>query len=183
MTGRTGQSAPSIERTRSGLRPPSAAHVKPYGDGAHMSDSAVFEGGCLCGAVRYRATSPPLRGVICHCSMCRRHSGGPVLAFVHFRVQDLVWVRGEPTRYRSSAFAERGFCSTCGSTLSMHEEVLADRVQIAVGSLDQPQRVRIDDHVWTQHQLPWFLIEDRLPRFATSSTAVPTNAVGGDGET
>lgn len=148
-----------------------------------MSEVAVFEGGCLCGAVRYRATSSPIRGVICHCSMCRRHSGAPALAFVHFRVQDFMWVRGEPARYRSSAFAERGFCSTCGSTLSMHEEVLADRVQIAVGSLDQPQRVSIDDHVWTQQRIPWFEVQDRLPRFPTSSAAAPTKATSDGGET
>ena len=42
-----------------------------------MSDTAEFEGGCLCGAVRYRAISSPIRGVICHCSMCRKHSGAP----------------------------------------------------------------------------------------------------------
>ena len=147
-----------------------------------MNEAAIFEGGCLCGAVRYRATAPPIRGVICHCPMCRRHSGAPVLAFVHFRLQDFGWVRGAPTRYRSSAFAERGFCSVCGSTLSMHEEVLADRVQIAVGSLDQPQRITITDHVWTRHQLPWFQITDRLPRFLASSSAVPTQAGGGADE-
>jgi hypothetical protein len=141
-----------------------------------MTNTPPFEGGCLCGAVRYRATSPPVRGVICHCSMCRRHSGAPALAFVHFRVEDFAWVGGEPTRYQSSAFAQRGFCAICGSTLSMHESVLADRVLIAAGSLDEPARVRIDDHVWTQNQLPWFRIDDRLPRFPRSSTAVPSKA-------
>jgi hypothetical protein len=147
------------------------------------NDVPIFEGGCLCGAVRYRATSQPIRGVICHCSMCRKHSGAPALAFVHFRAEDFAWIAGEPTRYQSSAFAERGFCPVCGSTLSMHESVLTDRVQIAVGSLDQPERVHIDDHVWTQHQLPWFQLDDRLPRFPESSTAVPTKATGGEGQT
>lgn len=141
-----------------------------------MSDIDPFEGGCLCGAVRYRATSSPLRGVICHCSMCRRHSGAPAMAFVHFRAEDFTWVKGQPTRYRSSEFAERGFCAACGSTLSMHEAVLADRMLIAVGSLDQPQRVRIDDHVWTQDQIPWLRIDDHLPRFPTNSSAVPSKA-------
>lgn len=141
-----------------------------------MSESAIFEGGCLCGAVRYSATSAPVRGVICHCPMCRKHSGAPALAFVHFRSQDFTWLRGQPTRYRSSEFAERGFCAACGSTLSMHEEVLADRVQIVAGSLDEPQRIHIDDHVWTQHQLPWLRIDDRLPRYTASSAAVPTKA-------
>ena len=58
-------------------------------------------------------------------------------------------------RYRSSSEAERGFCDRCGSTLAMHEAVLDDRVQVALGSLDRPEDVRPDDHVWTESQLPW----------------------------
>ena len=142
-----------------------------------MSELAAFEGGCLCGAVRYRATAAPVRAVICHCSMCRRHSGAPAMAFVHFPVSSFAWVRGVPARYRSSRYAERGFCSVCGSTLSMHEEVLGDRVQVALGSLDEPERIRPNDHVWTQEQLPWFEIDDRLTRFRQSSSAVPTRAL------
>ena len=145
-----------------------------------MSTELLFEGGCLCGAVRYRATAAPVRGVICHCSMCRRHSGAPALAFVHFPIASFRWVNGEPRRYRSSRHAERGFCTKCGSTLSMHEEVLSDRVLVTVGSLDEPQRVHPDDHVWTQDQIPWFEISDRLPRFRQHSSAVPTRALDGD---
>lgn len=142
-----------------------------------MPAAELFEGGCLCGAIRYRATSKPVRVVICHCPMCRRHSGAPALAFAHFPVRNFEWIGGEPTRYRSSEYAERGFCPRCGSTLSMHEEVLAERVQIAVGSLDAPERIRPDDHVWTQHQLPWFEITDDLPRFPQSSSAVASKAL------
>jgi hypothetical protein len=58
----------------------------------------------------------------------------------------------------------------------MHEEILHDRVQVTVGTLDDPTRVRIDDHVWTQERIPWFEITDDLPRFARSSSAVPTKA-------
>ncbi|MDX1527885.1 MAG: GFA family protein [Gammaproteobacteria bacterium] len=141
-----------------------------------MADKGVFEGGCLCGAVRYRSTAPPIRGVICHCSMCRRHSGAPILAFVHFPKDSFRWTKGEPERYQSSEFAQRGFCPCCGSTLSMHEEVLDDRVQITVGSLDEPDRVRMDDHVWTQEQIAWFEVEDELTRFDKSSTAVASKA-------
>lgn len=141
-----------------------------------MAEKGAFEGGCLCGAVRYRSTAPPVRGVICHCSMCRRHSGAPILAFVHFPRDSFRWTKGEPERYQSSEFAQRGFCPLCGSTLSMHEEVLDDRVQVTVGSLDEPGRVRMDDHVWTQEQIAWFEVEDELPRFDKSSTAVPSKA-------
>jgi hypothetical protein len=142
-----------------------------------MSEIPPFEGGCLCGAVRYRATAAPVRGVICHCPQCRRHSGAPALAFVHFPARNFTWVRGAPKLYQSSEFAQRGFCADCGSTLSMHEEVLADRMLIAVGTLDEPNRVRIEDHVWTKDQISWFRIEDGLPRYSTNSSRVPTRAV------
>ena len=62
----------------------------------------------------------------------------------------------------------------------MHEEILIDRVQVAIGSLDEPQLVLPDDHVWTQDQLPWFEIADKLPRFKQSSSAVPTQAINRD---
>lgn len=139
-----------------------------------MSSEKPFEGGCLCGSVRYRSTATPIRGVICHCSICRRHSGAPALSFVHFPVAEFSWLKEQPTRYRSSEFAQRGFCNVCGSTVSMHEEVLSDRVQIAVGSLDEPERVRPDDHVWSDDKIGWFEVDDDLPRFPTSSNEIPT---------
>jgi hypothetical protein len=128
-------------------------------------NETVFEGGCLCGAVRYRAASAPVRGVMCHCSMCRRHSGAPALAFIHFPARSFTWTKGRPNRYRSSKIAERGFCASCGSILVMYEEGLTERVQVTVGSLDTPERVWLDDHVWTEDQLPWFEVKDGLPRF------------------
>jgi hypothetical protein len=108
--------------------------------------------------------------------MCRRHSGAPALAFVHFPVASFVWTSGEPSWYRSSRYAERGFCSHCGSTIAMREEILTDRVQVCVGSLDSPDRIAIDDHVWVAERIPWFEIKDELPRFLRSSAAVPTKA-------
>jgi hypothetical protein len=136
-----------------------------------------WTGGCLCGAVRYAARAAPLRVVSCHCATCRRASGAAFLTFVHFPAGAFAWTRGEPARYRSSAAAERGFCAVCGSTLSMHEAVLADRVQVSLGSLDRPNRVRPDDQVWTSSQLPWLEIVDDRPRFATVSDAVPSRAL------
>ena len=136
----------------------------------------MYEGGCLCGAVRYKSTAVPIRCVICHCEYCRKHSGAPCLSFVHFPIKAFTWLTKEPRRYRSSRYAERGFCPECGSTLSMHEEVLGDRVQVTLGSLDNPGRVEPQDHVWTQSQISWFEVEDELPRFQRSSTAAPSEA-------
>jgi hypothetical protein len=141
-----------------------------------MSMTDVFSGGCLCGAVRYRAKTGPIRGVMCHCSMCRKHSGAPALAFVHFDAKQFEWLAQPPAAYASSEFAKRLFCSACGSTLGMWEEVLKDRVQVCIGSLDEPSRVHIDDHVWTSSKVAWFETTDSLPRFAKSSSAVVSKA-------
>ena len=138
--------------------------------------STFFEGGCLCGAIRYRAATAPVRGVLCHCEMCRRHSGAPALAFVHFPIESFEWLGAEPAAYRSSEFAERTFCPQCGSTLGMREEVLKDRIQVCVGTLDEPDRVRLDDHVWTRSRIAWFDTTDALPRFEKSSASIVSKA-------
>ena len=136
----------------------------------------VFKGGCLCGDIRYRSKQAPVRGVFCHCDQCKKHSGAPGLAFVHFPVESFEWLKEEPQRYRSSEFAERGFCARCGSTLSMHEEILKERVQICVGSLDKGHRVKIDDQVWTSSKLPWVDTLSEIHPFPKSSNAAPTKA-------
>jgi len=136
----------------------------------------AWTGGCLCGAVRYVANADPIRVVNCHCSMCRKMSGAAFLTFVHFPAASFTWTKGQPTRYRSSPDAERGFCARCGSTLDMREHVLRDRVQMTLGSLDQPNAVKPDDHVWTHSQVSWLQVVDDLPRFPGSSSAVPSRA-------
>jgi hypothetical protein len=82
-----------------------------------MSDQATaIEGHCLCGAVTVRATPTRRHVEACHCTMCRRWSG---IAFVGVMCGSKVEIGGEEhvTRYRSSGWAERGFCGTCGSNL------------------------------------------------------------------
>lgn len=139
-------------------------------------DKSIFGGGCLCGAIRYRSEAAPIRCMICHCEDCRKHSGAPCLSFVHFPKETFEWLTTEPCRYRSSRYAERGFCPECGSTVSMHEEVLQDRVQIAIGSLDNPHDISPQDHVWVRSKISWFEISDDLPKFEQNSTAVPSKA-------
>jgi len=77
---------------------------------------SAITGHCLCGAVTITVEGDhdPRVGA-CHCRMCQRWSGGLFLCFT--ATATAVTVRGEVTRYRSSAFAERAFCPRCGSHL------------------------------------------------------------------
>ena len=59
--------------------------------------------------------------------------GGASLGFRPFPLASFNWVKGEPTRYRSSRYAGGASVPECGSTLTMHEEILSDRVLVTVG--------------------------------------------------
>ena len=81
--------------------------------------SERIEGNCLCGAVTIRATPKRRTVEACHCSMCRRWSG---VAYVGVQCGTDPEIAGEDNvvRYRSSEWAERGFCGKCGSNLFFH---------------------------------------------------------------
>lgn len=85
-----------------------------------MADKAErIEGHCLCGAVTVRAAPVRRHVEACHCTMCRRWCG---IAFVGVMCGSDVEIDGEQhvVRYRSSDWAERGFCGRCGSNLFYH---------------------------------------------------------------
>ncbi len=81
-----------------------------------MKDIPAFEGGCLCGAVRYTVAAGPGQVNLCFCNMCKQATGAPVPAFISVARDRVVW-HGKPAVYQSSAIASRGFCGTCGSPL------------------------------------------------------------------
>ena len=74
----------------------------------------AMKGTCLCGSIE--VTAPNHKQVsVCHCSLCRRWSGGPMFA-VHFG-SPVKFSGATPVAYRSSEWAERGFCATCGTQI------------------------------------------------------------------
>ncbi len=120
-------------------------------------------GGCLCGQVRYEARGKPIAVVTCHCRWCQRISGGPFLTFVGFAPDNLVWSNGEPTIYKSSSAVERGFCSSCGSTLSFARPA-HNVIAVMAGSLDDPDSIKPEMHCFTDRQCTWLHLQDDLPR-------------------
>ncbi|MGH8284563.1 MAG: GFA family protein [Steroidobacteraceae bacterium] len=64
-----------------------------------MSDQE-HEGGCQCGAVRYRIAGHPVIAAVCHCSMCRRANAAPAVAWAMFQEAQVTFVRGTLTSYR-----------------------------------------------------------------------------------
>ena len=97
------------------------------------------EGGCLCGAVRYRVEGPLRPVTVCHCGQCRRTHGhaaaytaAPKAALTLVEASGLRW-------YESSPGVRRGFCGGCGASL-FWERTDGPKVSIAAGTLDGPDR-------------------------------------------
>ena len=123
-----------------------------------------LEGGCLCGQVRYRINALPRDAGYCHCRMCQRAAGAPVVPWLSVASSALAWTEGEPAVYRSSEKAERLFCPRCGTQLGFREVALPERLDVTLASLDDPEAVRPSHHIWTASRIGWFEVADDLPR-------------------
>lgn len=129
-----------------------------------MSEKNVYSGGCLCGAVRFEAKGEPLGSSHCHCEMCRRASGAPVVTFISFEADKIAWTKGKPQIYKSSSFASRGFCPNCGSQLTFQFDAKPGRLSLNVGCLDDPEQAHPSLHLFAQEAISWLKMEDGLPR-------------------
>ncbi len=126
--------------------------------------SSQFSGGCLCGFVRYAVSGEPQIVAYCHCGMCRRASGAPVTAWAVYEQSQFRLTSGEPAMYASSAHGTRSFCPRCGAPLTFRSTERPGVVDVAAGSLDEPERLSPAVHVWYARHLPWLRIDDDLPR-------------------
>ena len=110
-----------------------------------MTDEIERGGSCLCGTVRFSIKTKSNVVGACHCSMCRKWAGGPLLVIeggnhIHFEGSESICV------FSSSEWAERGFCSKCGSHLFYRVKKEGDYV-IPVGLLDD------DENLVFEHQI------------------------------
>ncbi|MFQ5983164.1 MAG: GFA family protein [Woeseiaceae bacterium] len=128
----------------------------------------IHEGGCLCGAVRYISTAEPLDVGYCHCRMCQKLSGATVLPWASFATDNFGYSSGSPQIYKSSAHGQREFCGNCGSQIAFRATDSDATVEINVGTLDDPESVSPEYHVWCDSRVSWFEVVDDLPRHPKS---------------
>ena len=129
-----------------------------------------LEGGCLCSAVRYRISAEPIDAGYCHCRLCQRSTGAPVVSWLSMASEGFAWTKGEPAVYRSSAEAERLFCPTCGSQMVFRVIAEPQLLDVTLASLDDPEAIRPDHHIWTASRIGWFDTRDDLPRHPERGT-------------
>lgn len=123
------------------------------------------EGGCLCGAVRYRLRRPPVWTALCHCESCRRAASAPVVAWMGFEAADVIW-SGDRQFYKSSDIATRSFCPTCGAQLSFQSINWPGEIHLYAATLDNPEQYRPQLHCHHAEHLEWLTVADDLPHFA-----------------
>jgi hypothetical protein len=131
----------------------------------------AFEGGCFCGFVRYRAEGPASDETFCHCSICRRTSAAPMVAWFSVPAAGFRFTSGEPARFASSDHGARSFCARCGTPLTFQSSHAAHEVDVTTCSLDDPERVPPRDHTRTSSKLSWLKLGDGLSVFAEARPA------------
>lgn len=138
---------------------------RPFID-APVNQQPIATGGCLCGSVRYEVTDKALGSMLCHCRMCQRYSGAPILEGTTFSAESFRLIKGEPKVYQSSEIAERGFCPDCGSPIFYRGRIgyWTDWIVVTTGSFDEPQKFPPTYHLGVESSLPWLKVLDDLPR-------------------
>src|SRR5689334_23742197 len=125
----------------------------------------MLTGGCLCGATRYEAGGKPFHLTNCHCSMCRRACGAPMVAWFSVPRTELEWLNAAPASYRSSDQAVRSFCPRCGAQLTFASDAHPDEIDITTCSLDDPELLPPEDHTRVSSRLSWVKLDDGLPQY------------------
>jgi hypothetical protein len=130
------------------------------GDGA-LSMTDVIRGGCLCGACRYETQAEPINIRVCHCRLCQKAIGAAFNARVLVPLDGLA-ISGPVGWYASSDDLARGFCTSCGTTLFSKRES-ANLIGLTLGSLDDPDRFAMSEHIWVSSKQDWLVLGDDLP--------------------
>ena len=131
-----------------------------------MTSNQGHDGGCHCGAVRYRTSGAPVHVALCHCSDCRRSAGAPVVAWAAFKEADFSLLQGSMTAFNSSGAVTRSFCPACGTGLIYRNpEVLPGLVDVQLATFDDPDALKPMAHIQTAEQIGWMATAHELPMF------------------
>jgi hypothetical protein len=123
-----------------------------------------YEGGCLCGQVRWRAAAEPLNVRVCHCRNCQRATGGPFFARAVF--PEAGFERsGETTCWPSSPRVNRLSCARCGTPMFSAPNDPPARIGVALASFDDPDALTPQMHIWVDRKRAWTRIDDGLPQY------------------
>lgn len=125
----------------------------------------MLEGGCHCGAIRYRMPEQAVHHSLCHCKDCRKASGAPAVSWA-LVPQDQLKITGSPKSYASSQDGRRLFCSDCGTSLFYtNEAIFPGMIDVQSATLDNPDAIPLQAQIQTADRIGWMEDLDQLPSF------------------
>ena len=138
-----------------------------------MSGAGAFplEGGCTCRAIRYQMISAPLFVHCCHCRWCQRETGASFALNAMIEADRVVVLKGEPEVVATPSNSGKGQkiirCPTCRIALWSNYAGAGDLVRfVCVGTLDEPDRLPPDIHIFTASKQPWVILPPGTPAVA-----------------
>jgi hypothetical protein len=128
-----------------------------------------LEGGCACGAVRYRLESAPMFVHCCHCRDCQRQTGTAFVLNALIETARVTILQGDVTRSPMPTDSGRPHgidrCKVCGTAVWSEYGGLAKLRFVRVGTLDDPTEVSPNVHIYTRSKLPWVELPAGVPVF------------------
>lgn len=124
-------------------------------------------GGCLCGAIRYETSAPPIGARTCWCRLCQYLAAGSATVNAFFK-SETVSISGTLTHFDAIADSgntiRRGFCPTCGTQVTSAALSRPHLIALRVGTLDNPSAVPPKEIIWTSEAPEWACLNPELPQ-------------------
>lgn len=123
-----------------------------------------MEGGCHCGAVRFKTSTSPYWIGACYCTDCQKISGATHIVYAGFKEGQVDLLNGTLRTYKSSEKVQRSFCSICNSPFSFTYNEHPNAHFIPTGVFDDPSTLAPQKHIFVSSKLPWVHINDSYPQ-------------------
>ncbi|MCJ9430350.1 GFA family protein [Kordiimonas marina] len=133
-----------------------------------ISEDADLRGGCTCGAVRYRIMRKPMFVHCCHCRWCQRETGTAFALNALVETSELSVLEGNPKTVLTPSNSGKGQkivrCPDCEIALWSHYSGAGDKLAfVRVGTLDNPDQLPPDIHIFTASKQPWVVLPPDMP--------------------
>jgi hypothetical protein len=133
-----------------------------------LENATALEGGCTCRAVRYRLESGPLFVHCCHCRWCQRETGASFALNAMIESERVTLLSGKPEVVNTPSLSGKGQqitrCPACRVALWSNYGGRGDLVRfVRVGTLDDPDRLPPDIHIFTASKQPWVVVPPGAP--------------------
>jgi len=128
-----------------------------------------LEGGCACGAVRYRLTSAPMFVHCCHCRDCQRQTGSAFVLNALIETDRIELLAGAPEPVRVPTDSGRPHdiyrCPACQTALWSDYGGRPALRFVRIGTLDDPAALQPDVHIYTRSKVPWVALPEGVPAY------------------